>query len=145
MLDAMWRTRHIPYTHYEESNLYIFASEIINLTEEGQETICNLLSKHNLIFDRTLGTLKTCIYRTTTRNQDIQSKTIPNTKGTWINIQEISGESIFQPGMIKRGNISEWGSLNFIKPRYNRMVRLFYNFRKMNQRIIRKMFPIPKI
>ena len=42
-------------------------------------------------------------------------------------------------------NRSEWGAPTFIQPKKNGTVQFLSDFRKLNQRIRRKPFPIPKI
>ena len=48
-------------------------------------------------------------------------------------------------GVFKKVNCSEWGAPTFIQPKKNGTVQFLSNFRKLNQRIRRKPFPIPKI
>ena len=53
-------------------------------------------------------------------------------------------KNIFQLGVLKRLNISEWEDLTVIQPKNNVTVRFLSNLTKINQRICRKIFPIPK-
>ena len=52
-------------------------------------------------------------------------------------------ERLFQQGLLKKVNRSEWGALTFIQPRNNRTVGLLPNFRKINQRIHKKTISSP--
>ena len=45
----------------------------------------------------------------------------------------------------KKVNCSEWGDHTFIQPKKNGMVQFLSNFRKLNKRIRRKPFLIPKV
>jgi hypothetical protein len=48
-------------------------------------------------------------------------------------------------GVLKRVNRSEWAAPCFIIPKKNGTVRFITDFRKLNERIVRKPYPIPKI
>ena len=50
-----------------------------------------------------------------------------------------------QLGEFKKLNLSEWGYTNLIQPKKNGAVRLLSDYRKLNQRIGMKPFPIAKI
>ena len=54
-------------------------------------------------------------------------------------------ELLFQLGVLKKVNCSEWGAPTFTQPKNNETVQLLSNFRKLNQFIHRKQFMIPKI
>ena len=54
-------------------------------------------------------------------------------------------ERLCQLGVLKMANCSEWGSTTFIQPKNNGMVIFLSDFRKINQKICRKPFLIPKI
>ncbi len=52
---------------------------------------------------------------------------------------------MFELGELERQPASEWASPLFIIPKKNRAVRFLSNFWEVNERLIRKPFPIPKI
>jgi hypothetical protein len=58
-------------------------------------------------------------------------------------IKEI--ERLCKLGVLEQQHYSEWASPSFIVPKKNNTVHFLSNFRKVNKRLIRKLFPIPKI
>ena len=54
-------------------------------------------------------------------------------------------ERLFQIGVLKKVNRSEWGAPMFIQPKKNGTVQFLSNFRKLNQIIRRKPLLIPEI
>ena len=54
-------------------------------------------------------------------------------------------ERLCSIGVLQKVNRSEWAAPTFIIPKKNGTVRFISDFRKLNKRIKRKPFPIPKI
>ncbi len=48
-------------------------------------------------------------------------------------------------GVLERQPASEWALQSFIIPKKDRNVRFLSNFWEVNKRLVRKLFPIPKI
>jgi hypothetical protein len=48
-------------------------------------------------------------------------------------------------GVLKWQDDSEWALPTFIIPKKDNMVRVVRDFREVNKRVVRKLFPIPKI
>jgi hypothetical protein len=59
------------------------------------------------------------------------------------NIKEV--ERLCQLTVLERQPVSEWASPLFITPKKDRTVRFLSDFWKVNKRLVRKPFPIPKI
>ena len=53
-------------------------------------------------------------------------------------------ERLCQPWLLKNVNRSEWGAPTFIQPKKNETVIFLSDFSKLNQRISREPFSIPK-
>jgi hypothetical protein len=54
-------------------------------------------------------------------------------------------ERLCQLGVLERQPASEWALPSFIIPKKDKTVRFLSNFRKVNKRLVRKPFSIPKI
>ena len=48
-------------------------------------------------------------------------------------------------GVLRRANISEWAAPSFGMPKKNQQIRFVSDFRRLNEHIIRKPFPLPSI
>jgi hypothetical protein len=48
-------------------------------------------------------------------------------------------------GVLKWQLTSEWAAPSFIQPKKNGTVRFLMDFRRLNERLVRKPFPLPKI
>ena len=54
-------------------------------------------------------------------------------------------ERLCRIGVLKRVNNSEWGAPTFIAPKKDGSVRFITDLHKVNKRILRKPYPLPKI
>ena len=48
-------------------------------------------------------------------------------------------------GVLRKINRSEWGAPTFAQPKKNKTIRVLTDFRQLNQQIVRKPYPLPKI
>ena len=60
-------------------------------------------------------------------------------------ILKIDVNRLINIGVLKRKNNSKWEAPTFVIPKKNGIVHFISDFRKLNKRIKRKPFPIPKI
>ncbi len=54
-------------------------------------------------------------------------------------------ERLCKLGVLERQTASKWASPLFVIPKKNRTVCFLSNFQEVNKRLVRKLFPIPKI
>jgi hypothetical protein len=105
-----------------------------------------MLKKYDLFFDSTLGDWKTkpvlFQLKEGVSTYHGQAFPVPKTHKDTI-IKEV--ERLCELGVLERQRASEWASPSFILPKKDRNVRFLSNFCRVNKRLVRKPFPIPKI
>ncbi len=117
-----------------------------HLEPSQQEKLLSLLIDYELLFDSTLGDWNrppvSVEMKEGAKPYHGRLYPIPQIHKA-ILMKEINRlESI---GILKRQSSSQWASPTFIIPKKNITVRTITNFRKLNKRIVRRPYPIPKI
>ena len=117
-----------------------------NLSSDKKSMLYDLLTKYEFIFGGTIGTWKTkpVDIKLQPISKPYNSKPYPVTRAYGLVFcKEV--ERFRQLEVLKRVNRAEWGAPTFIQLKNNGTARLLSDFRKLNQIICRKKFPIPKI
>ena len=146
VLDATQRTRHILDATYKKADLRQVVNDNKHLTDEERDALHSLLVKYEFLFDGTLG-------HWNTRPVDIELQDDAKPYHAKPYPVPRAYEAVFKKevarlcklGVLKKVNRSEWAAPTFIQPKKNGTVRFLSDFRKLNQRIKRKPFPLPKI
>jgi len=106
----------------------------------------NLLSKFEVLFHGTLGKWNLGQYdielKPDAKPYHARSFPVPKIYEQTLK-QEV--ERLVRLGVLKKVNRSEWAAPTFIIPKKDQTVRFILDFRKLNKRIKRKPYPIPKV
>ena len=119
-----------------------------HLSEEQKRSLKPILEKHVKLFDGTLGKWKGIQHRLVELKDKntvpIASRPYPvPVKNKQTLMLEI--ERLCKIGVLRKVNNSEWQSPSTIIPKKDNTVRFITDFRKLNEKIKRKPFPIPNI
>jgi hypothetical protein len=145
--DAIKCATRILDARYSKADLQsVVRDNCKHLSANQQKKLLQLLKKYESLFDGTLGDWKTkpVSFQLKEGASPYHSRAFPvpkKHKDTLI--KEI--ERLVKLGVLEQQPASEWASLLFIIPKKNRTVCFLSNFVKVNKRLIRKPFPIPKI
>ena len=145
--EATKRAVKILDANYEKANLpEVVASNCDHLTKDHQAELLKLLQNFEELFDGTLGDWKT---------EPVHLELKPDAKpyhGKAFPVPFIHKETLRKEverlvdiGVLARQPDSPWASPTFIIPKKNLTVRFISDFRKVNELLVRKPFPIPKI
>ena len=144
---ATERTTKILDAHYEKADLRkIVNEECPHLDDVEKEKLLNLLMNYEILFDGTLGDFKTSPVSLEVKpgEQPTHSKAFPIPK---IHEETLKKEiqRLVELGVLRKCSDSAWASPTFIIPKKNNTVRFISDLRKVNKKLVRKPFPIPKI
>ena len=118
-----------------------------HLSEEQKRTLKPILEKHVKLFDGTLGKWKGIKHRLELKDpkrSPVACRPYPvpvKNKATLM----VEIERLCKIGVLRKVNNSEWQSPSSIIPKKDGTVRFITDFRKVNERIKRKPFPLPNI
>ena len=131
---------------YEAANLDKLEANTEILNANQRKKLLVLLHKYEDIFDSTLGYSDTPPVRLDLKEgvQLVHSRSFPVShvhKEPFL--KEIQRMVAF--GVLKKYSDSPWALPTFIIPKPNKTVRMVSDFRKVNSKLVRKYFPIPKI
>jgi len=133
--------------HYEKANLTKMVHDCCqHLTTSERNALLKLLLTYEDLFDGTLGDFKIPPVK-------LEVKPGAEPCHAWpfpvpmIHEETLKTElkRLCEIGVLRKCSNSPWGSLTFVIPKKNGTVRFVTDFRKVNNRLIRKPFPIPKI
>ena len=118
-----------------------------HLTEEQKRTLRPILDRHATLFDGTLGKWKGVQHRLELKDPKstpVACRPYPvPVKNKQTLLLEI--KRLCKIGVLRKVNRSEWQSPSTIIPKKDLTVRFITDFRKLNQLIKRKPYPIPNI
>ena len=144
--EATERMKGILEAKYEKANLDEIATSCTHLDSVKQQELKQILTKHETLFDGTLGTWKDELYdielKPDAKPYHARSFPIPRVHEATLR-HEV--DRLVELGVLKRVNRSEWAAPTFIIPKKDGTVRFISDFRQLNERIRRKPYPIPKI
>jgi hypothetical protein len=146
LIDASSRLKKILDAKYEPADLDKIARNCDYLTDDEQMHLLSLLHKYQHLFDGSLGTWNAKPYNIELKPdaKPYHSRPFPVPKIHEATLK-IELERLTKAGVLKKVNQSEWAAPTFLIPKKDAMVRFISNFRKLNKRIKRKPYPIPKI
>jgi hypothetical protein len=131
---------------YKKADLRKVADEASSLNNKEKEQLFNLLSEFEELFDGTLGDWKTEPVELELREGEKphSSRYYPMPR---VHKQTFKKEllRLVEIGVLEEVRQSEWGSPTFIIPKKQGTVRFISDFRKLNAKIKRKPYPIPRI
>jgi hypothetical protein len=145
--DTTKRATRILDAKYSKADLQAFVRDNCkHLSADQQKKLLQLLKKYDSLFDGTLGDWKTKPISFQLKEgvslYHGQAFPVPKIHKDTL-IKEV--ERLVKLGVLEQQPASEWASPLFIIPKKNRTVCYHSNFWEVNQRLIRKPFPIPKI
>ena len=117
-----------------------------HLSEEQRTALLHLLQKHDKLFQGKLGT-----WKTDDVHFDLKPGAVPYRAKPFpvphIHQATIKKEiqRLVDIGVLERIQQSDWQSPSFIIPKSDKTIRFLSDFRVLNQNIVRKPFPLPKI
>jgi hypothetical protein len=145
--DATKHVMRILDAKYHKRDLQsIVRDDCKHLSANQQKKLLQLLKKYESLFDGTLGDWKTKLVSFQLKEgvspYHGQAFPVPKVHTETI-IKEV--ERLCQLGVLERQPASEWASPSFIIPKKDKTVRFFSDFLEVNKRLVRTLFPIPKI
>ena len=144
--DATQRLHKIMESNYEKANLEEVVRDADNLGDEQKHELLKLLKEFEELFDGTLGTWNTEPVHIELKAdaKPINSRYYPVPH---INKQTFKNElkRLVEIGVLEPVSETQWGSPVFIIPKKEGTVRFITDYRKLNQMIVRKPYPLPRI
>jgi len=144
--DVQKRVTRILDAHYEKADLKAVIKNQTHLSVEEKLALAKLLKEFEHLFDGTLGE-----WKGSGVSFDLKKDAVPYHAKPYP-IPHIHEEPtrkeidrLCRLGVLKPCTDSEWGAPSFIIPKKNNTVRFLSDFRKLNEMLKRKPFPIPKI
>ena len=131
---------------YEKANLKAVVDGAMHLNKREKTLLFELLQKYTEVFDGTLGAWKTdpvdfeMVDGATPHSQryypvpHLYKETFKKELDRLVNL-----------GVLEKVQQSEWGSPTFIVPKKDGRVRFVSDFRRLNQKLKRKPYPLPRI
>lgn len=117
-----------------------------HLTSEQHRILHTLMNKYKHLFDGTLGTFKTSPVGLEVKKGAVPVTSIPFPVPHILHEQfKLEIERLVRLGVLRRNSDSRWTSPSFIIPKKEDEVRFLMDFRKVNEILVRKPYPIPKI
>ena len=144
--EATMRIKDILDAKYEKADLDKIVAGCDYLDATQQHQLKQVLTKHQDLFDGTLGTWTGDPYHIDLKPgvtpYHARAYPIPKVYEATLK-QEV--ERLVELGVLKHINHSQWAAPTFIIPKKDGTVRFISDFRQLNTRIMRKPYPIPKI
>ena len=132
--------------NYQKADLKVVAQQAIHLNPREREMLYDLLIKYQKIFDGRLGE-----WKTDPADLELKDGEEPHCQRHYPvprihrEVFKKDLERLGKLGVLEKTNDSEWGSPSFIIPKKNGTVRFISDFRRLNQKIKRKPYPLPRI
>jgi hypothetical protein len=146
--DAIKHVTRILDAKYQKADLQsIVRDNCKHLSADKQKMLLQLLTKYESLFDGTLGDWKTKPVSSQLKEgvSLYHGRAFPVPKvHKETTIKEVE-RLVCQLGVLERQPASDWASPSFIIPKKVKTVRILSDFWKVNKRLVRKPFPIPKI
>ena len=120
--------------------------ELTNLSEEEKDLLYKVLKKHPTLFSGGLVTLKIRLI-----HLDVKPGSLPHHHRAFPipkSLEKLTKKEIdrlTKIGVLEKNTDSEWAAPTFVQPKKMGDVRILTDFRKLNAKLIRKPFPLPKI
>ena len=133
-------------SNYQKANLKAVVQNAEHLTKKEKDLLYKLLIKYEDIFDGTLGE-----WKTTPVDFEMVEGTVPHSQRHYpvphLYKQTFKKEldRLEGLGVLEKVQQSEWGSPTFIIPKKDNKVRFVSDFRRLNAKLKRKPYPLPRI
>ena len=144
--EATKRVVEILDAKYEKADLEQVVNNATHLNPGQRKKLLKLLKKYEVIFDGTLGK-----WDTDPVDYEIKEGAKPHSQ-RFYPVPHIHKETLKKEikrlcklGVLEPVRESEWGSPTFIIPKKNGTVRFISDFRKLNTKLKRKPYPLPRI
>ena len=144
--EATARISKILDAKYKKANLEEIATKANHLSKNEKKLLLKLLKKYEKIFDGTLGE-----WKTEPVEFELKEGAKPHSQ-RFYPMPHIYKETfkkeikrLVRLGVLEKVNESEWGSPTFIIPKKDNTVRVISDFRRLNTKIKRKPYPLPRI
>ena len=143
---ATQRAVRILDANYNKADLPAVVKTCTHLSQHEQNELLEVLHEFEDLFDGTLGDWKTkpVHFELKSGATPYHSRAFP--------IPRVHKETILKEikrlvelGVLEWQPTSEWAAPSFIQPKKNGTVRFLTDFRRLNERLVRKPFPLPKI
>ena len=133
-------------SNYRKANLKILVQGALHLNEKQRDLLYKLLLKYEDIFDGSLGEWKTSPveFELVDGAQPHSQRHYP-VPHLYKETFKKELDRLEKLGVLERVQQSEWGSPTFIVPKKDNKVRFVSDFRRLNQKIKRKPYPLPRI
>ena len=131
---------------YQKADLRAVVQKATHLNPRQREMLYALLIKYKDIFDGKLGE-----WRTDPVELELKEGAEPHSQRHYPmprihrDVFKKDLDRLVKLGVLERTNESEWGSPTFIIPKKDGTVRFISDFRRLNQKIKRKPYPLPRI
>ena len=143
---ATQRVVHILDANYQKADLPAVVKTCTHLSQNEQNELLELLNEFEDLFDGTLGDWNTepVSFELKPDAKPYHSRAFPIPK---VHKETILKEinRLVELGVLEWQPTSEWAAPSFIQPKKNGTVRFLTDFRRLNERLVRKPFPLPKI
>ena len=132
--------------NYKKADLPEVVKTCTHLSQNIQNVLLEVLWKFEDLFDGTLGdwTTEPVNFKLKSGAKPYHSRAFPIPK---VHSETIKKEvkRLCELGVLEWQPTSEWASPSFIQPKKNGTVRFLTDFRRVNELLVRKPFPLPKI
>ena len=133
-------------SNYRKANLKAVAAGAKHLTQPERDKLYHLLLKYEHIFDGILGA-----WQTEPVDFELKEGSTPHSQRhypvphLYKETFKKELEKLVKLGVLEKVQSSEWGSPTFIIPKKDNRVRFVSDFRRLNLKIKRKPYPLPRI
>ena len=143
---ATQRVVQILDANYKKADLPAIVSTCTHLSQNEQNELLEVLQEFEDLFDGTLGDWNTepVSFELKRDAKPYHSRAFPIPKAQSETIKK-EVKRLCELGVLEWQPTSEWASPSFIQPKKNGTVRFLTDFRRVNELLVRKPFPLPKI
>jgi hypothetical protein len=142
---ATQRAVRILDANYKKADLPEVIRTCTQLSQHEQNELLEVLQEFEDLFDGTLGDWKTEPFsfelKKDAKPYHSRAYPIPKVHKETI-LKEI--KRLVELGVLEWQPMSEWAAPSFIQPKKNGTVRVLMDLRRLNERLVRKPFPLPK-
>ena len=131
---------------YDKANLEEVVKKAKHLTEKERDMLYHLLKKYENIFDGSLGE-----WETDPVDFELKDDAKPHSQRhypvphLYKKTFKKELDRLEKLGVLEKVQQSEWGSPTFIVPKKDGRIRFVSDFRRLNQKLKRKPYPLPRI
>ena len=133
-------------SRYRKANIKSVVQGALHLNDKQRDMLYKLLIRYEDVFDGTLGEWKTepVDFELIDGAQPHSQRHYP-VPHLYKETFKKELDRLVKLGVLERVQQSEWGSPTFIVPKKDNKVRFVSDFRRLNQKLKRKPYPLPRI